>query len=114
MPPDSAIEQEPRLFAALQRTEERAPSGVSDAADVFVQLGFDGDGAYVQIVDAKGRPREADHHAARGALRDLLKAMALIQRRQQGLVGWESSAERLYLHHHEHLLWPLRNCPTVV
>jgi hypothetical protein len=33
---------------------------------------------------------------------------------QQDLVGWESSAERVYLHHHEHLLWPLRNCPALV
>ena len=114
MPPEITLDEEPRLFAALQRSDERAVAGDGSGTDVAVQVLFDEEGAYLQIVDGKGRPQEIDPRATRGALRDLLKAMALIQRRQQDLVGWESSAERIYLHHHEHLLWPLRNCAKVV
>ncbi len=114
MPPEIAVENEPPLFAALQRADERAVAGEGAGGDVAVQLLFDDNGAYPQIVDGKGRPRDIDHRVTRGALRDLLKAMALIQRRQQDLVEWDSSAERIYLHHHEHLLWPLRNCATLV
>lgn len=103
MPPEIAVEKEPPLFAALQRAEERAVADIGDGGDVAVQLRFDDDGAFLQVVDGKGRTRDIDLRSSRGALRDLLKAMALIQRRQQDLVGWESSAERIYLHHHEHL-----------
>ncbi|MCL4177960.1 MAG: hypothetical protein KJ072_09475 [Verrucomicrobia bacterium] len=112
--PDLQGEPEPPLFAALQRADERAAMGEVAGGDVTVQLGFDEHGAWLEILDDKGRPQDPDYRAARGALRDLLKAMALIRRRQQDLVGWESSAERVYLHHHEHLLWPLRNCPALV
>jgi superfamily II DNA or RNA helicase len=115
MQPETTVEPEPPLFVALQRADERAAVGeVGGGGEVAVQLCFDEHGAWLQVLDDKGRPRDLDHRPARGAVRDLLKAMALIQRRQQDLVGWESSAERIYLHHHEHLLWPLRNCPTLV
>jgi len=93
MPPEIAVEQEPPLFAALQRADERVVAGESAGDDVAVQLRFDDNGAYLQILDGEGRLRGVDYRATRGALRDLLKAMALIQRRQQDLVGWESSAE---------------------
>lgn len=106
--------EEPLLFAALERSDERAVMGAVDVSDIAVQLSFDDDGAYMLIVDGKGHPQHVDHGCARGALRDVLKAMALIQRRQQSLVGWEKSATRIYLHHHEHLIWALRNCPKIV
>jgi superfamily II DNA or RNA helicase len=111
---ETTVEQEPALFKALQRAEERAMAGDKAAGDTAVQLCFDDTGAYLQVVDAKGRPREADPYSARGALRDLLKAMAVIRIRQQDLVAWQGGEERVYLHHHEHLIWPLRNCPRVV
>jgi superfamily II DNA or RNA helicase len=114
MPPEIVAEEEPRLFAALRRVEERAVAGEEAPGDVAVQLLFDDEGAYLQTVDGKGRPVDVDPRAARGALRDLLKAMALIRRRQEEMVGWEDDADRIYLHHHEHLLWPLRNCVRVV
>ena len=114
MPSEFAIENEPPLFAALQRVDQRAVADEGAGGDVAVQLLFDDNGAFLQIVDGKGRPRDIDHRATRGALRDLLKAMALIQRRQQDLVDWDGAAERVYLHHHEHLLWPLRNCAVLV
>ena len=69
MSPESTVEQEPRLFAALQRTDERPLPDGGDGNDVVVQLGFDGDGAYLQIVDANGRPRDVDHRGARGPAR---------------------------------------------
>ena len=113
MPPNIPIETEPPLFAALQRTDDRATSE-NAGGEVAVRLQFDDHGAYVEVVDGQGRPRDADYRAARGGLRELLKAMALIRRRQQDLVSWESDAERIYLHHHEHLLWALRQGAALV
>lgn len=112
--PEMTAESEPFLFTALQRAEERPVTGEDESGVVALQLRFDDGGAYLQGVDSKGQPRECDYRGTRGAVRDLLKALALIQRRQQDLVGWEASAERIYLHQHEHLLWPLRNCAALV
>jgi len=114
LPPGNVIEEEPRLFAALQRRDGRVLARGDGGGDVAVQLLFDDQGAYLRIVDGQGRPREIDHRATRGPLRDLLKAMDLIRRRQQELIQWETSEDRIYLHHHEHLLWPLRQCATMV
>ena len=113
MTPEDPLEQEPPLFVALQRADKPALAGSGGGEGLAIQLLFDEGGAFLQVVDDQGRPREIDHRAARGALRDLLKAMALIQRRQQDLVEWEGGAERIYLHHHKHLLWPLRNCAAL-
>ena len=114
MAPDIVQDEEPHLFAALQRSEERSVAGEDPGGAVVVQLLFDEEGAYLQVVDDKGQPRDVDFRATRGALRDLLKAMDLIRRRQQDLVEWEGGENRIYLHRHEHLLWPLRNCATLV
>jgi len=111
MTPESSFE-EPRLFKVLQRKDEQYPAG--GAGGVVVQMLFDDEGAWLQVLDSKHRPRDADPLAARGALRNLLKAIAQIQRRQETLMGWEGSTERIYLHHHEHLLWPLRHCEALV
>jgi len=114
MPPEIPPAQEPPLFVALRRADDRAHAGETADGDVAVQLSFDENGAYLQVTQSKGRPRDVGHRASQGALRDLLKAIAQIRRRQEDLVGWETNSERLYLHDHEHLLWPLRNCPTVI
>jgi hypothetical protein len=61
MPPEIAVEKEPPLFAALQRAEERAVVDKGDTGEAAVQLRFDDDGAYLQVVDGKGRTRDIDH-----------------------------------------------------
>jgi 4-hydroxy-tetrahydrodipicolinate reductase len=53
MPPEIVAEEEPRLFAALRRVEERAVAGEEAPGDVAVQLLFDDEGAYLQTVDGK-------------------------------------------------------------
>ena len=114
MQPEAGVETEPRLFAALRRREDWAVAGEEDAGDSIIQLRFDEEGAYLRTVDAQGRPRDIDHRATRGALRDLLKAMATIQRRGQDVLDWEGRADRIYLHRHDHLLWTLRSGAALV
>lgn len=114
MPLEITTEEEPRLFAALQRRDERAVAGEEAGGEVIVQLLFDEEGAYLQVVDEKGRPQDFSPRGTRGALRELLKALALIEHRQQDQMGWDRRVARFYLHHHEHLLWPLRHCPRLV
>ena len=87
MPPEIPPAQEPPLFVALRRADDRTEAGESADGDVAVQLSFDENGAYLQITDSKGRPRDVGHRASQGALRDLLKAIAQIRRRQEDLVG---------------------------
>jgi len=85
-----------------------------DDGDALIQLLFDDEGAYLEAVDKQGRPREIDHRASRGALRDLLKALNAARERQAAFVGWDENVERVYLHTHGHLLWLLRNCAVLV
>jgi hypothetical protein len=54
-----ALEKEPTLFAALQRADDRALAGEGAGGEAAVQLSFD-DGAYLQVVDGKGRPRSSE------------------------------------------------------
>jgi len=79
-----------------------------------IQLLFDESGAYLEIVDKKGRPSEMDHRACRGAMRDLLKAVNAARERQEAFVGWDENLEHIYLHTHGHLMWLLRNCNALV
>ncbi len=101
-------EAEPPLFVALRRSGERPGPGAITEGEATVRLAFDDEGAYLEVTDSQGRPRPFDYRSARGPLRDLLKALAAVEERQQELVGWERSAEHAYLHRHEHLIWLLR------
>lgn len=108
MPTTEGSEAEPPLFVALRRTGDRPGPGATAEGDATVRLAFDDEGAYLEVTDGQGRPRPFDYRSARGPLRDLLKALAAVEERQQDLVGWERSADRVYLHRHEHLIWLLR------
>ncbi len=103
-----------RLFAALKRIDEPSIFESATDGDIVIQLLFDDEGAYLDVLDKKGRPREIDHRACRGAMRDLLKAMSAARHQQEELLGWDSSVERVYLHTHGHLLWLLRDCEALV
>jgi len=114
MSPEEGIEQELPLFVALQRADEWALPSEPAERELAVRLLFDEEGDYLETTDSQGRPRPIDYRANRGPLRDLLKALAGIERRQQDLVGWEHPAERIYLHRHEHLIWLLRGGAPVL
>lgn len=108
MSPEEETDLEPPLFVALQRTEERVLSSESAGGDLAVHLRFDDEGAYLEVLDNQGKPGAINHRATRGPLRALLKALEGIERRQQELVDWEHSTDRIHLHRHEHLIWLLR------
>lgn len=114
MSPEDGIEQEPPLFVALQRANERASPSEPAERECVVRLLFDEEGAYLETTDNQGRPCPIDYRATRGLLRDLLKALASIERRQQDFVGWERSADRIYLHCHEPLIWLVRGGAPVL
>ncbi|MBL7115968.1 MAG: DEAD/DEAH box helicase family protein [Kiritimatiellae bacterium] len=102
------------LFEAFRRVDGPLVSANVDENAAAIQLLFDDDGAYLEVVDKKGRPQELDHRACRGAMRDLLKALNAARDRQEAFVGWDENVEHVYLHTHGHLLWLLRNCNSLV
>jgi superfamily II DNA or RNA helicase len=101
-------------FDALRRIDGPVEASNVDGDKAAVQLLFDEGGAYLEVVDRKGRHLEMDHRACRGAMRDLLKALNAARERQEAFVGWDENVERVYLHTHGHLLWLLRNCDALV
>lgn len=104
---------DPALFSAFRRVE--GPLISASAPDnAAVQLRFEEAGAYLEVVDKKGKPQEVDHRACRGAMRDLLKAMQAARKHREDFLGWESDAQRIYLHEHGHLLWLLRECDALL
>ena len=111
---DTFEDFEPPLFVALKRPNDREVAVGVPGVDALVQIQFDETGAYLSVINRQGRPIDVDYRSTHGALRDLLKSIGLIHRRQRELVGWDGGTERIYLHQHEHLLWPLGNCEVVV
>lgn len=49
-----------------------------------MQLQFDEHGAWLQIVDERGRPRQLDHRATHGALRDPRQLATIPEKKREG------------------------------
>jgi superfamily II DNA or RNA helicase len=107
-------DQDPPMFAALRRTEDPFHGILAPQESPLVRLHVDESGAWLEPVNRKGEPLPIHPGLTTGALRDLLKAMAQIRRRQEEFVGWDAVTDRIYLHDHEHLVWPLKHCDALV
>jgi superfamily II DNA or RNA helicase len=82
--------------------------------NVFFQIDFDDHGAYLTVVDAKGRPIEANYLAYSGAVRNVLRAIEQIQEKNSFVIDWEKPPEQIYLADHDHLLTSLRRSGNVI
>ena len=103
------------LFERLKRTEARYLPTSAGSATIKVQLLFDEAGAYLEVVDADREKVVVDYRHYRGRLRELLKAINVIERQAAQRFVWDDDAtDRIYLHEHEHLIWMLRECEEVV
>ena len=97
-----------RLFDAFQRSAPLQTTSSAAVQDIRLKLLFDDMGAYVEVINAKGKPCEVDYRCCQGAMRELLKAISSIRERQEMLIDWEAEDEHIYLHEHSHLLWLIR------
>ncbi len=106
----------PSVFDHFKRAT-RSVSPVSGVKGVSFRLDFDAYGAFLDVVDAKGRTLEqtVDYRHYEGAERDLLRVIAAVREETAFVVTWdERNASRLYLDEHEELLWLLRRVAALV
>lgn len=80
----------------------------------FFKLDFDENGAFVEVVDEKGKPVEAPYECYSGPTRDVLKTLDGLQLRMGFRIDWGTVSNRLYLAENEHLIWQLTRCDNLV
>lgn len=81
---------------------------------LFFQLDFDADGAFLRVVNDKGRPVEPNYEYYTGGARELLKAFDAIQNRNSFRIDWEKPRDEVYLGENDYLLWQLKRCDNFV
>lgn len=104
------------LFDQFRRSPTVSPQQASsDKVEVLnVQICFDADGSYVQLVNEKGNVVEPDYQGYSGALRNLVRALQQLRERNGFVIDWENPSAQLYLHQYDYLLDYIRNCPVVI
>ena len=81
---------------------------------LFFQLGFDSHGAFLRVVNNKGKATEANYEFYSGAARELLKSFDAIQNRNSFRIDWDNPHDEVYLGENDHLLWQLKRCDNFV
>ncbi len=64
---------------------------------IYFQINFDVYGAFLEVVDSKGKPVEANYLAYSGSARNLLRAIEQIKEKNSFVIDWEKSSGRIYL-----------------
>jgi len=108
------IAQNPQFtFDRFKRTsfQQKTPRAY---AEVFFQINFDEFGAFLLVVDAKGRMVETSYLNYGGAVRNVLRVLEQIQEKNSFVINWERPADKTYLAQHPFLLEALRHCDNVV
>lgn len=80
----------------------------------FFQLDHDEFGSYIQVVDKKGKILQLDYRQYSGTVRDVLKILQDIEKKNSMVINWDNPAEHLYLSDNEFLIWHLKFCQNVV
>ncbi len=83
-------------------------------SDIFFRIAFDEAGAYICVVDDKGRETDAGYEFYSGHTRDILKVLDTIRDKNSFRIDWERPEDRIYLEDYEYLLWQLQQCSNVV
>lgn len=93
------------IFEQLKRASDSGiPKVKSRVSETIFVLKFDESGAYVDPLDAKGKPVGLDYLQYNGQLRALVKTLQSIQERTYFTVDWENPQNRIYLHEHPYLV----------
>lgn len=81
---------------------------------VYFQINFDDYGAYLSVVNDKGKPIEANYLGYSGATRNLLRSIEQIQDKNSFVIDWEKPAENIYFSENEFLKDLLKRAENVV
>jgi len=82
--------------------------------DVFFQIVFDDYGAYLDVVDKKGNPIEANYLSYSGSKRNLLRSVEQIQDKNSFVIDWERPNNQLYFSEYDYLIEQLRRVENIV
>jgi len=81
---------------------------------IYFQINFDDYGAYLSVVDGKGKKVEVSYLGYSGVTRNLLRSIEQISEKNSFVIDWEKPAERIYLAEHDHLVDLLKRSQNLV
>ena len=104
------------IFERFKKNRSAPISSNTKVADqIFFQLDFDDSGAFLNVVDKKGRALEADYQQFSGVSRSILRSINNITEKSAFRIDWDYAASgRVYLHEHDYLLEQLRQSDCFV
>jgi SNF2 family DNA or RNA helicase len=103
------------LFEQFRKSKSLAVASTSGKKEsISVQLCFDENGAYVQLLNAKNEIVTPDYQSYSGTLRNLVRAIQQIHERNEFVIDWENPSSQLYLHQYDYLLEYVRQCSDVI
>jgi superfamily II DNA or RNA helicase len=101
------------IFDILKRSRPLI-SKEKTAQTIFFQLNVDAHGAYLDVVNEKGKPVSPGHEYFSGPAREVLKSIENIKKQSSFRIDWNKSGRQIYLSEHDYLFWPLRHCDNFV
>jgi len=101
------------IFEKLKRSKPLITKEKSVQA-VFFQLNFDTDGAYLCVINEKGKQISPGHEYFAGPTREVLKSIENIRKQNSFRIDWNKPGGQIYLSEHDYLFWPLRQCDNFV
>ena len=96
------------------RRQKSGDSKAKTHPKVYFQIDFDDYGAYLSVVDGKGKQIEVNYLGYSGVIRNLLRSIEQITEKNSFVIDWEKPAERIYLSEHDHLVDLLKRTLNVV
>ena len=82
-----------QLFETLKRQQYRPDQSMKalKTPEVFFQLSFNEEGAYLSVIDHKSHEIDPDYRAYHGVTRDILKMIQHIREKNSFLISWENA-----------------------
>lgn len=101
------------IFNKLNR-KQVFETDIAFSEDIKFMLCFDEYGSFFKIVNKEKKEFFPHHDYYSSPEREILKNLELIKQRNQDNLNWLGSAERIYLHENEHLLYSLIKSENIV
>jgi len=96
------------------RRQKSGDSKAKTHPKIYFQIDFDEYGAYLAVVDGKGKKIEVSYLGYSGAVRNILRSIEQITEKNSFVIDWEKPVERIYLAEHDHLVDLLKRTLNVV
>jgi len=97
---------QPKILFDVLKKNKKEVSGIfaGHGQPVSFVLLFDDNGSYVQVIDKKGKPVEADYSFYKGAVRNALKLIQQVKEKTDFVINWDNDAGNIYLDEHPYLI----------